>query len=190
MIRLFPLLLPLAAMSGCIIYDSAPGKCDGCRDDDAWDDTGRQDGDHQQADDPGADDSGDAAADHAFTLDPSEAALGETLIASLTVEGTFDLSTIEGVEFLGGVDVLATQTRDDEVLITLSVPADAQLGPQDLLLRLSDGQAEIVDGALTVTDGSTDGDGGTDANGNTGDGGSDGTSGGNGGTTGDTGGCG
>lgn len=155
------LVLPL---TGCIIYDSE-GKCRHC-DGDGWsgDTAGLVDDD--TAGGGGDDTSGDDAAEHAFTLTPDEASPGEVVITSLTVEGEFDLATIEDLEFVGGdVSVCATSSRDAELLVTISVAAEATFGPVDLLLYLPDGQVELVNDALDIVDPNAPSDEGTDADG-------------------------
>jgi hypothetical protein len=143
---------------------------------------------HQQADDSGVNDTDTDATDsgndtgveaHTFALAPSEAAAGTTFIASLTVEGPFDLATIESVEFTSGVQVLASENRGTELLMTIQIPDNVPEGPTDLLLRLSGDQIELFENALTVL--AVDGSGGT--------GGTD-TGSGTSGTGGDSGGCG
>jgi hypothetical protein len=180
-----PLLLPLLALGGCIIYDHA-GKCPRC---DRWDDTGDwwaddtagggdTDGDDTDGDDTDVGDTGDAAADPAFTLSPSEGEVGTTFIASLTAGDGFDLSTVQGLEFFGGVDVLASETRPTEILLSLSIPDTTAPGTADLLVRLPDDQVAFLPDALTiVAAGTGDGTGGDGTDGGT-DSGSDGSDGG------------
>lgn len=153
--RLFAFFLPFTALSGCILYDSN-GKCHECGPDELQEDTGAL------QDEPDVE-------PHAFALSPSEAALGETFIASLTVEGPFDLLSIGELEFFGGVEVIATDNRGDELLMTLLVHQDATLGPADLLLRLADGQVELVEGALLVSVDGGSGGNGTDDDTDSGD---------------------
>lgn len=157
-------LVPL--LGACIIYDD--GKCRHCdADGDEWvGDTGGQQ-------DDGEDTSADAPdPEFAFTLTPGEASPGDVFIASLTVEGEFDLATIEDLAFVdAGVSICATSPRQDELLVTISVAADQALGPVDLLVYLPDGQAELVDDALTIVDPTTGDDGSGGADDGSGDGG-------------------
>lgn len=175
--RLFA-LLPFAALAGCIIYDTE-GKCTRCGDDDVWyGDTG---GITDPGDDPAEEE--DPAPVYTLTLTPAEGVPGETLIASLTAEGEFNLADIQDVEFVGGsVEVTASSLRQTELLLTLAVSADAALGPVDLLVYLPESQVDLIDGAfevVAVSGGADDGtDGGGTDGGGTGDGGTDTDSGG------------
>ncbi|MDP2312251.1 MAG: hypothetical protein Q8P41_05045 [Pseudomonadota bacterium] len=171
MIRL-SLLLPLALLGGCIIYDTH-GKCPGCEgDEDGWWDTGRPGGDTDT--DGETDTAGDTdGSTFGFVVTPSQLEIGSTVIASLTAAGGFDFSTIEGIEVYGEVDVLAMDARADELLLTLAVPATAVAGTADLLVLLPEDRVEFLGDALTLVaagtgddptdpDGTDDGSGGTD----------------------------
>lgn len=152
--RLFLLLLgPLA--TGCVIYDRT-----GC---------GKHHGDDCEVEGDTAGLSGggggdDTADDEApapiFTLDPAELEAGSTTIVSLTAEN-FDLSTVEGVEAYGPVDVVATSNRGTELLLTVVASAEAADGQTaDLLLEVGD-EGEYIEDAFTVRV-PEDGSGGTD----------------------------
>ncbi|MFZ5482571.1 MAG: hypothetical protein ACOZNI_37760 [Myxococcota bacterium] len=175
------LLLPLAALGGCIIYDT-DGKCARCGDDGDWyEDTGSlgdDDGDGRGDEDP-------VEEEVTFSLDPNEAVAGDTFIAGLVVtEGEFDLGTVDSVEFFSGVSVCTSSLREAELLLTLVVDGQALPGEVDMLLHLADGDVVFVEGALTIVDPNADdgsgdggtGDGGTGGTGdNSGDGGTGGT---------------
>jgi hypothetical protein len=151
------ILVPLALLSGCIIYDTRAGKCPGCEKDD-----GRDTGDDDRDDTGGPTDTGGAtdtdtptdtgaeAPENAFTLTPNVADIGTTFIASLTTDVGFDYGTVQGVELYGDAEVLATDARADELLLTISVPADAAPGSVDLLLLLPDDRVSFVADALTL----------------------------------------
>ena len=135
------LLLPTAFCSGCIIYD------DNCKGRNAWEceveafDDGLSATQENEAQVPAA----------VFSLNPSEATAGETFIASLTAEN-FDLSTVGTVEIFGNAGVIATQNRGDELLLTVTVSADAQPGDVvDLLLNVGN-DAVFVEAALSIVD--------------------------------------
>ncbi len=166
---ILPLAAPLVALSGCIFYDRT-GKC--------WQ------RDHHGEDSDGAcvvesdtaglsDGSGDTGASAtpsaSFSLAPDEADAGEAIIASLTVEGEFDLAAVTEVEVFGDVTLLAAHNRGSEILLSIAVDDRAADGSADLLLHI-DGDAVFVEGALILHaakrsdsgDGG-DGDGGDDA---------------------------
>jgi len=176
------LLVPLALLSGCIIYDTRAGKCPGCDNEDDRDDTAG--GPDTAGDSDGTSDTAGDVAESSFTLTPNVTDIGTTFIASLTTDTGFDFATIAGVELYGDAEVLATEARADELLLTVSVPASAAPGTVDLLLLLPDDRVEFLADALTLvvagsdapseTEGGSGGGGGTD----------DGTSG-----TDDSGGC-
>lgn len=182
---------PLAFLAGCIIYDTDGKRCEHCGDDDAfWEDTGGL-GDRPDGEQPGEDSGVDEAPAYTFTLTPGQVAAGDTVIASLTVAGEFNLGAVTDLEFVGdGVVVLASSLRQTEMLLTVSVDAAAPLGAQDLLLYLDDGQVALADDALTVLEAGSTPDYGTGDGGGTG-GTDDGSTGGDDGTGGtDDGGCG
>lgn len=177
MLRLVLLAPLLAALGGCIIYDT---KCPDC----GWDDDGRPDrpngGDDTGdvgGDDTATDDSGDVV-EAAFVLTPATATPGEVLIGSLTAVDAFDYATVASVEVFGDVTLGATTVRDDEVLLSLAVAEDA-VGAADILVHLTDGTVSFVADALTIVaaEGSDPSDGtGSDGTGGDGTGG-DGTGG-------------
>lgn len=161
--RLICVILPLAAvLPGCIIYDRT-GKCwhHGDDGDGACVVDGESEGLSDGENGEGAD-SGVAPAP-VFSLNPSEANAGENVIASLTVEGEFDLAAVNEVEAFGDVTLLATQNRGSEILLSLAVDSDAAEGTADLLLHI-EGDAVFVENALIVhanagDDGGGSGDG-------------------------------
>jgi hypothetical protein len=183
-----PFLLPLALLGGCVIYDTH-GKCPHCDNDwdsgDWWSDTGDTDGsggDTDTTDDTGTTGDTDTTpdADVAFTLTPSVGEVGATFIASLTASSEFDLTTVQSLEFYGDVDVLATEARTSEILLSLSIPAAAAPGTADLLVLLPDDRVSFLPDALTIVSAGTadDGSGGTDTDSDPATGGSDSDSGG------------
>ncbi|NOY25713.1 MAG: hypothetical protein GXP62_07545 [Oligoflexia bacterium] len=161
-IAVLPALLP--TLTGCMFRDNG-------HKDDQWGDgpNGHANGDcdTQQGDtaDTGAAQNGDHPAAN-FWLEPDTAAPGESLIASLQADVAFDWSSVQDVVFYGDVIPCTTQAREDELLITITVNADAAPGPVDLLIELNDGGAIWVDGAMTVVDGGA-GSGGTGGTGST-----------------------
>lgn len=100
-----------------------------------------------------------------FTLSPDEATAGETFIAALTADN-FDLSTVGSIEVFGNASVVATQNRGDELILTVTVSAEAQPGDVvDLLLNVGN-DAVFIEAALSVVDpadvGETDDNGDVD----------------------------
>ena len=119
-------LLPLLSLlSGCIIYDHE-NKCKGCEDS-SFTDT---DGPNHTIDDTGDTAGTDTGATDtapitaAFLLTPAEIEAGHTAIVSLTATG-FDLSTVANIRFYGTVNLIASENRGDEVLMTVEIPAGA-----------------------------------------------------------------
>ncbi|MDP2307084.1 MAG: hypothetical protein Q8P18_13755 [Pseudomonadota bacterium] len=161
------LLLPFAALlGGCIIYDKQGHGRD--KEEGGWwdtGDTGRDPGGDWDTKDTGDDPTDDTdGASFAFTLTPSRGEIGTTFIASLTAAGeAFDFATVEGVELYGEADVLATEARPGELLLTISIPASASPGTADLLLLLPEDRVEFIGDALQlVAPGAADGSGADD----------------------------
>jgi uncharacterized membrane protein YgcG len=147
---LVPMLSFTLLLNGCIIYDHT-GKCREC----TWEDSG---GESTDSSDPGGDsngtggdDSGGEVAEPSFVLSPAEGLIGSVFITSLTAEN-FDLSTVAESSFYGDVELIADQNRGDEILYTLSVPADAPVGTADLLLVMEDGTAKMLEDVLSLVE--------------------------------------
>lgn len=150
--------LTTIALQGCIIYeDGHDGDCgweDDC--DFSWDDDldwCDEDGNNQDGD-PCDDEVGDEEPEPAFDLylDPGHAELGETFLAHVTAEGEFDIGSVTGVRFTGGVEILYTEVRETEVLVLIDVPAQADLGLADLVVSRADAEAVLMEGALLVAE--------------------------------------
>ena len=148
------LLLPLAALGGCIIYDNTGGKCHGC----GWED----DTDSGAGGDADTDtDTDTTPVEAVWALAPNTGEIGSTFIASLTGGDGFDYGSVASVEVYGDVALLASESRDDEILLTFQIPADAAVGAADLLVVRTDGTADFLDDILgIVAVGSGDGSGG------------------------------
>ena len=54
------------------------------------------------------------------------------------------------MRFTGGVEVLFTEVREDQVLILVDVPMTAELGEADLVISRAEGQAVLFESALLV----------------------------------------
>ncbi|MBW1880298.1 MAG: hypothetical protein JRJ84_18205 [Deltaproteobacteria bacterium] len=147
--RWMKLALLFVPLNACIYYEG--GECDDC----GWDDwcTWDCDDDPVDIDDTGAvaDDTGD---DNVIVLDlsltPSEAEQGAMLIGSLKSGGGEDLSGVSAVEFSASVSVNALQARAEEVILSLSVAADAEIGPVDLFLDFEDGTTAFGEAVFTI----------------------------------------
>ncbi len=137
MFRHFPLLT--LVLPGCIIYDHV-GSC--------------KDGAECAADDEGyvADTAAleEEAPAPSFTIDPASVQAGTTFIATVTAEN-FDLSTVTSIEVFGQASLLAEQNRGDELLLTVSVSAEALTGDEvDILFHVGD-DVLLVEAAITVS---------------------------------------
>ena len=157
MIRTSALLLSLATLNGCIIYDGTM-----CRGHHEWGCSVDDDGVSGDTAGLTGDDTAAPAPEASFALDPSEASGGDVFIASLTAEN-FDVSTVDSVEAYGPATVAAVSNRGDEVLLTIAVSADAAEGETvDLLLSVGDDAVFAEDILLihaAVDDGEGSGDG-------------------------------
>ncbi len=180
--RTLMLALSLAALSGCVVYDTP------CGDDGMWTDDGDQSGGQGGGqDDNGQDGVGDtgddAQADLSLTMVPDTLTQGETAIVSLVADRDFDWSVVTDVQLYGDVTPCAMQARDDELLLTLSVDPTAALGGVDLVVETEDGDAIWAQDALFIVEagtgdssGSGAGDGSADGSGTGTDGSGSGTS--------------
>jgi hypothetical protein len=147
-LRLIPLLVAMTMMTGCVVYErdgAGNGSSDG------WTNGGRPGGNTQDtATDPGT---GTAAPAYTLTVTPGGAVPGQTTIVSIVAQGDIDLTQIVSVQFYGqsDVQVLATSSRNSsEYLMTLSIPGNAALGDNDMLVQMQDGTAIYVKLAFVV----------------------------------------
>jgi len=81
-------------------------------------------------------------------LSPNTAEQGETFLSTLSVEGEYDITTIDTVEMLGA-DVRWQELRDNGVMLLVDAP---QLGAVDIVITELDGDVVVVEGALTVAE--------------------------------------
>ena len=164
----------LALLQGCIYVEN---NGDGDWEDwDEWEDCGDDEWDpcwdDDFSDDEGDGTADDPAADAGLFLTPDSAAPGDILITSVRSADGFDLSSTVSVSLFGDVDVLATDAREGEVVITLAVWDDAREGALDLLIELDGGDTLYAPDAFTVihTTGGNDGSGNDGSGDGSGDG--------------------
>lgn len=83
------------------------------------------------------------------TLTPDRAERCDILLVSITTEAADD---VEDVHFFGPSDleVLTFDVRPDELLVTVQVPDTGELGANDLLLELADGDTVFVEDVFEI----------------------------------------
>ncbi|MDP6933461.1 MAG: hypothetical protein QGG40_11125 [Myxococcota bacterium] len=97
-----------------------------------------------------------------FWLSPDSLTVGETVIVTLESDQTVDFEGITDLHFYGDVDLLASQPRDDELLLTVQTPGDAVTGEVDLVIQMEDGTTTWVDAAFTLSHSDSDSTGSED----------------------------
>jgi hypothetical protein len=135
-------LICLSLTTGCVLYD---GECkdefwaDSGWDEDGWDDDGwdEEDGD-------------DIAAGPDFALTPAEGVAGTTFITSLEAGEVFEYAQVSDVWFFGDVSLCTKAARADELILTLAIDAEAELGRVDMVVEMEDGERYLVEDALNV----------------------------------------
>ena len=137
--RILTLALPIAALSsGCIVYDNDQG-----------------DGSIREHTRPGSmEDSASSDVDPALGLSftPPQAEQGEIFIGSLSVtDGEINLSDVQNVQLFGDAEVLATNVRSNEVLLSVGVAADAESGEADIVVEFKDGSAAWLEAAFVIS---------------------------------------
>lgn len=137
--RWIALALPLLALNACIYYENN-GECESCQ----WDDWEDLD------DDGDTNDPGDDILALGLFMTPDEAELGDIVISSLKATEQVDLSTVTVVEFYGAVNVHAFEARTDEVILSLGIDPDAELGPVGIVIEFEDGAIAEEDAVLTL----------------------------------------
>lgn len=104
--------------------------------------------------DPWAGDSGlpeEPELSYQLDLDPAEGSPGEVLIASLRVTGDLGVQDIHEVQFLDDrLDVLASEARQSEWLLTISVAEEAEAGAVDALLVRDQAEPILFADAFTI----------------------------------------
>lgn len=160
-------LVCLSLTTGCVLYD---GECK----DEFWADTGWEDDDWG---DDGWDDGDDAETAIAFTLTPAEGLAGSTFITSLEANEVFEFGQVSDVWFFGDVSLCTKSARTDELILTLAIDAEAELGKVDMVVEMEDGDRILVEDALNILgeDGQGLEDGGGSDGGGSDGGGSDGS---------------
>ena len=150
-----PLFAIGLTLQGCIIYDHDCPGCEPERPDDGLDDRPDPD-DDTNCDGPCDDDTGDIEEppppDYGFFLTPDTAEQGEVFIASLRADGldAVELTAVVDLRLYGDVEILAEDLRSNELLLTVQVLDNAELGSVDLLVELDDGSAAFQEGVLEI----------------------------------------
>ncbi len=174
----------LATLSGCIIYDDTDCRGKHCEDADGLNDTTQTgNGGHNPVDD-GVDDTGTPTEEPAdievvFSFEPGQVEVGTGVFGSLRADQDFDFSTISTLSFYGDAKLDVWEARDGEVLMAVTVPADAEIGSRpDLLIEFVSGEVELLEDVFEIvevggivedpdTDTDTGTSGGTDDTGDT-----------------------
>jgi len=136
--RMLTLAIPfLSAATGCLIYDNDGNPID--------------DRDHTRpelAQDSGSE---DIAPQISLKFTPPQAEQGEIFIGSLSIsEGDGDLSQVVSVTVYGDANVLAIESRADEVLVTVAVDSDAATSSSDVVVEFEDGTAAWLEAGLLI----------------------------------------
>ncbi len=168
--RWLSLLALTASLGGCIIYETEGGWGD-----DSWCTGAMCDDDRRDRCGDGDDDSGlicttdptgtatgtgtgtgtatTPAPLPEFSFVPDEACIGDAVLTWLVADDpTWDYTNIDGVLFVGDVVVTDTIVRTDEVILLLDIPANADPGVVQGLVELTDGQATLADGGITLVE--------------------------------------
>ena len=147
-------LLPF--MTACIIIDEGGDK------DYDWDDwdTGWEDSDVDSPDDtiddtPDVEDpeeENEPMEDHngSYFLVPNAGAPGDTFISSLRSVDSINWGSIHEVTAFGDIEICNKQTLFDEMLLTITIPSDAQEAPVDIIIEYTDGDVDLIENALYI----------------------------------------
>ena len=131
----------------CVVYDRQHNDCRDGECGDVWEDV--------ESCPPDATEDPEPEPTYDLFLEPDAAEAGATLIAYLTVEGDLEVSEIAEVLFVGDIDVLAMDTREAELVLTLEVSEHAELGVVDLLVTLGDGNGVVMPDAFEILEATT-----------------------------------
>jgi hypothetical protein len=142
------LLLMIPFATACIIVDGDGDKDfdwdsgweDTNDDSDATDDTETEENDEEPMEDHNG----------SFFLVPSAAAPGDTFISSLRSVDSINWSTVQSVTAFGNIEICGTQPLFDEMLLTITIPSDAQEAPIDILIEYTDGDVDLIEDALHI----------------------------------------
>jgi len=87
-----------------------------------------------------------------YWLVPDEIVVGEETITAIRADGDVDYSSISELYFLGEVDVLTSQARSDELILTVVIHPQEQAADIDLVIQFADGTAALVESAIVILD--------------------------------------
>jgi hypothetical protein len=122
------------AFSGCIYYDSE-GNGHDCYDGDCAEGYGLEDGTEEAR----------------LAFAPDHVDVGSQFIGYLTEEtGELDMNTVVDVQFYGDVAAAGWDSRENEVILSLTVDAEAVEGEVDVVVVFEDGGTAWLNGAFTI----------------------------------------
>lgn len=144
------IVLPAIAMafSGCIYYET-DGSGHGCYEGDCAEGEGLE-----------------RESEALLAFSPDHVEVGSSFIGYLTDElGETDMNTVVDVQFYGDVSAAGWDTRDNEVILSLTVDQAAVEGEVDIVVVFDDGATAWLDAAFAILpagDRELDNDGQTD----------------------------
>ena len=87
---------------------------------------------------------------YTLALAPDQGEAGSVLIVSLTVGDDLTLQDVTEVAFEPGVTVLASEAREDELLLSVEIAHDAVPCPYDVEVVLPDGEVVVFEDHFLV----------------------------------------
>lgn len=140
---LVTLTLMIASLQGCVYYENNGDATftgdDGSGGESWWDDLDNSD--------TGAD---EVAESSGLVITPDRASAGDTLLITLSATVEFDFSVVTEVHFDGPVTVQDVSVRDGEVLIVITIDANAAPGDIAVWVEGEGGEVWTCDTALTI----------------------------------------
>jgi hypothetical protein len=125
---------------------------------DNWDDNTDWEDDDGDADSPDDDELPDACDDpeatEAVWLDPGTVSSGHITVAHIHTDGSILFDDSLKLHIYGDVEVVGGEILNSmEVLVVLDCPADAELGPVDVVLEHADGSIDLASNLIEIVDG-------------------------------------
>jgi hypothetical protein len=85
-----------------------------------------------------------------FSLTPYAGPPGSTFVTALRSNSPIDWYSIETITAYGNIEICNMQPLYDEILLTITIPQDAQEAPVDFLVQYTDGDVDLIENAFYI----------------------------------------
>jgi hypothetical protein len=85
-----------------------------------------------------------------FSLTPYAGPPGATFVTALRSSSPIDWYSIKEITAYGNIEICNMQPLYDEILLTITIPQDAQEAPVDFLVEYTDGDVDLIENAFYI----------------------------------------